>query len=109
MKPGASMVNQPILPGMLKRDSTDVLPMPYQFVSHCRPVNCTSRQHLFALVVYGNSVATARQTHHREEFPDREAEFPRLTRRWTYALYDRHCGVKPQTEPRERLDAFARG
>ena len=41
MKPGASIVNQPILPGRLKRDSTDVLPMPYQLVSHCRPVNYT--------------------------------------------------------------------
>jgi hypothetical protein len=27
MKPGASIVNQPILPGILRRDSIDVLPM----------------------------------------------------------------------------------
>lgn len=34
-KPGASIVNQPNLPGRLSRDVTDVLPIPYQFKDHC--------------------------------------------------------------------------
>ena len=39
-KPGASIVNQPILPGRLSRDVTDVLPIPYQFRDHCMTVAC---------------------------------------------------------------------
>lgn len=34
-KPGASMVNQPMRPGRLRRLATDVLPMPHHLVSHC--------------------------------------------------------------------------
>lgn len=41
-KPGASMVSQPILPGRLSRDVTDVLPIPYQFKDHCMMVTCSS-------------------------------------------------------------------
>lgn len=34
MKPGASIVNQPSLPGMLKRESMEVLPIGYHVVNH---------------------------------------------------------------------------
>jgi hypothetical protein len=43
MKPGASIVAHPILPGMLKRDSVDVLPWGYQLRTHCPVVICASR------------------------------------------------------------------
>ena len=39
-KPGTSMVSQPILPGRLSRDVTDVLPIPYQLMNHCGIVTC---------------------------------------------------------------------
>jgi hypothetical protein len=38
MKPGASIVAHPILPGMLKRDCVDVLPCGYQSSTHCAVV-----------------------------------------------------------------------
>jgi hypothetical protein len=40
-KPGASIVSQPILPGRLSRDVTDVLPIPYQSRDHCIIVTCS--------------------------------------------------------------------
>ena len=44
MKLGASIVTQAILPGMFQRDSTEVLPMGYQSVSHCIDVSCRHGQ-----------------------------------------------------------------
>jgi len=41
-RPGVSMVSQPILPGRLSRDVTDVLPIPYQFKIHWKRVNCSA-------------------------------------------------------------------
>lgn len=38
-KPGASIVSQPMRPGTLKRLTTDVLPMPYHEMSHCKEGN----------------------------------------------------------------------
>ena len=38
-KPGVSIVAQPILPGMLKRDGVDVLPIGYQSVTNWIEVN----------------------------------------------------------------------
>jgi hypothetical protein len=43
-KPGASIVSQPILPGRLSRDVTDVLPIPYQFKGHCKIVTYASSE-----------------------------------------------------------------
>ena len=37
--PGASMVAHPIFPGMLKRDSMDVLPIGYHAVTNCTDVS----------------------------------------------------------------------
>jgi len=38
IKPGTSIVIQPILPGILKRLVVDVLPAPYHGIIHCAAV-----------------------------------------------------------------------
>lgn len=39
MKPGASIVAQPILPGIFNRDCVDVLPIGYQSVTNWKEAN----------------------------------------------------------------------
>ena len=39
MKPGASIVANPIFPGMFKRDCVEVLPIGYQVVTNCIEAN----------------------------------------------------------------------
>lgn len=70
-KPGISMVNQAMRPGMFRTLSTDVLPMPYHGMIHCTALFCRSCQWCHMRQSLG---WVGRPTYQREEVPDEQHE-----------------------------------
>lgn len=90
MKPGASMVAHAHFPGMLKRESMDVLPWGYHFTSHWTAVNCDKRLRS----AKGCGRVRERQTYKREELPKVQHKLPVLTRWRQPVLNKRHVWVQ---------------
>lgn len=75
--PGASISTHPILPGRLKRESTEVFPMGYQAVSHWINANC-------ARIVMGQIFVgfwVEGRAYDGKELPDELNELPMFPRR----------------------------